>query len=86
VRLLRIGDSQTPSRALCTGLVLEVRTSKGGSFGSSQSSSNAAVLAPQSVVDQVVGAAGTDNLGIALIDRGVPIDSAKITDLSGASR
>ncbi len=38
----------------------------------------ATVVVPQGVVDQVVGATGSDQLGIALIDRGVSVDDADI--------
>ncbi len=82
VRLVRIGDAQTPSQALCQGLVLEVAKSASGGFGSDAKTSVATVVVPQSVADQVVGATGTDELGIALVDRGVGIDEAEITDLS----
>jgi hypothetical protein len=82
VRLVRIGDAQSPSQALCTGLVLEVSKSGSGGFGSDAKSSVATVVVPQSVADQVVGATGTDELGIALIDRGIGVDDADISDLS----
>lgn len=81
VRLVRIGDSQAPSQALCTGLVLEVTQSKSSGFGSDAKASVATIVVPQDVVDQVVGATGGDNLGIALIARGVAIDDAQITNL-----
>jgi hypothetical protein len=84
VRLIRIGDSQNPSLALCTGLVLEVTKSKSSGFGSDARASVATIVVPQSVADQVVGATGTDELGIALIGRGVGIDEASIDALAGA--
>ncbi len=84
VRLVRIGDAQNPSQALCTGLVILVsKSSTGGGFGSDARTSVATVVVPQGVVDQVVGSTGNDQLGIALIARGVSIDDAEITDLSG---
>jgi hypothetical protein len=82
VRLVRIGDAQAPSQALCTGLVLEVAKAASGGFGSDAKSSVATVVVPQGVVDQVVGSTGTDQLGIALIGRGVGVDDAEIVDLS----
>jgi hypothetical protein len=82
VRLTQIGDGQNPSVALCTGLVLEVSTSSsGGGFGSGARSAVATVLIPQSVSDQVVGATGTDKLGITLVGRGIGIDDAQIQAL-----
>jgi hypothetical protein len=84
VRLVRIGDSQAPSQALATGLVILVTNSKSGGFGSDAKSAVATVIVPQSVVDQVVGATGEDQLGIALVARGVSVEDANITDLSGA--
>ena len=46
----------------------------------------ATVVVPQGVVDQIVGATGTDELGIALIGRGIGIDEANIDDLSDGGR
>jgi len=83
VRLVQIGDAQSPSLALCTGLVLEVNQSTAGGFGSDAKTSVATVVVPQGVVDKVVGATGTDQLGMALIGRGIGVDDAEITDLSG---
>ncbi len=84
VRLVRIGDTQRPSAALCTGLVIEVdRAAKSSGFGSDAKASVATVIVPQSVADEVVGATGTDELGAALIGRGVSIEDADIQDLSG---
>ncbi|MEO7942864.1 MAG: hypothetical protein ABIR34_05630, partial [Marmoricola sp.] len=81
VRLVRIGDAQAPSQALCTGLVLEVNKSRSGGFGSDATSSVATVIVPQDVADQVVGATGSDQLGIALIGRGISIEDAEINNL-----
>ena len=71
---------------LSTGLVLEVSKAKASSFGGDARASVATILVPQSVVDQIVGATGTDDLGIALIGRGVGIGEADITDLSTGRR
>jgi hypothetical protein len=86
VRLIRIGDSQNPSQALCTGLVIEVNKAKSAGFGSDARASVATVVVPQDVADQVVGATGTDELGIALIGRGIGIGEAEIADLTGGRR
>ena len=84
VRLVRIGDTQRPSAALCTGLVIDVdRAAKSSGFGSDAKASVATVIVPQSVADDVVGATGTDELGAALIGRGVSIEDADIQDLTG---
>ena len=83
VRLVQIGDAQNPSQALCTGLVIEVGKAKSSGFGSDAKAAVATVVVPQGVADQVVGATGSDSLGIALIGRGVSIGDAQITDLSG---
>jgi hypothetical protein len=85
VRLVRIGDAQSPDQALCTGLVIEITQGKSSGFGSDAKASVATVIVPQSVADQVVGATGTDSLGIALVGRGVSIGDADITDLSTLS-
>ena len=82
VRLIRIGDTQRPSAALATGLVIRVTKGASGGFGSDAKSSVATIIVPQGVADQVVGATGTDELGIALNKRGVSIEDAEITDLS----
>jgi hypothetical protein len=84
VRLVRIGDAQSPSLALATGLVLEVTTSKSSGFGSDAKAPVATIVVPQDVADQIVGATGTDDLGIALIGRGVAVDEAQIETLAGA--
>jgi hypothetical protein len=86
VRLVRIGDAQNPSVPLSTGLVIEVSKPRSSGFGSDAKASVATIIVPQSVVDQVVGATGTDDLGIALTARGVGVGEADITDLSGGGR
>lgn len=83
VRLVQIGDSQNPSEALATGYVLEVTKTKSSGFASAGSSSVATIVVPQSVVDRIVGATGTDSLGIAQTARGVSVDDAEIADLTG---
>ena len=85
VRLVRIGDAQRPVAGAGTGLVLKVTKSKSGGFGSDAKTSVALVIVPRSVADDVVGATGTDELGIAMIGRGVGIDDAEIEDLAGSS-
>jgi hypothetical protein len=86
IRLVRIGDAQNPSAPLSTGLVIGVGKAKSSSFGGDARAAVATVVVPQSVVDQIVGATGTDNLGIALIGRGVSVGDAEITDLTTAGR
>jgi hypothetical protein len=86
VRLVRIGDAQAPSQALSTGLVLEVKTSKSSGFGSEATTAVATILVPQGVVDDIVGATGGDNLGIALIGRGIGVDDADIKELTTEGR
>ena len=86
VRLVRIGNAQLPAQALCTGLVLEVSKTGSGGFGSDAKTSVATIIVPQGVADQVLGGTGIDELGLALIGRGVGIDEAEIVDLSGGRR
>lgn len=86
VRLVRIGNAQLPAQALCTGLVLEVSKTGSGGFGSDAKTSVATIIVPQGVADQVLGGTGIDELGLALIGRGVSIDEAEIVDLSGGRR
>ena len=81
VRLTRIGDASNPSAPLATGLVLKITTSKAGSFGSDSKSSVAEILIPKSVADLVVGATGTDDLGIVIVDRGVALGDEDIEAL-----
>ncbi len=59
------------------------RAAKSSGFGSDAKASVATVIVPQSVADDVVGATGTDELGAALIGRGVSIEDADIQDLTG---
>ena len=82
VRLTRIGDAQNPSTALATGLVLEVTKAKSGGFSSDAKSAVATILIPQSVSDLVVGATGTDDLGIVIIDRGVALGDEDVRALA----
>lgn len=82
VRLTRIGDASNPSTALGTGLVLTVTKSKSGGFGSDAKSSVATILIPKSVADLVVGATGTDDLGIVIVDRGVSLGDEDIEALA----
>jgi hypothetical protein len=86
VRLVRIGNAQLPAQALCTGLVLEVSKTGSGGFGSDAKTSVATIIVPQGVADQVLGGTGIDELGLALIGRGVSIDEAEVVDLSGGRR
>jgi hypothetical protein len=85
VRLVRIGDTQRPSQALATGLVIKLTKGNSGGFGSDSKSSVATIIVPQSVSDQIVGATGTDSLALALTGRGVSVDDAEVTDLSGGN-
>ncbi len=78
VRLVRIGDSQNPSEALATGLVLSISKAKSSGFGSDARASVATVVVPQGVVDDIVGATGTDDPCIAIIGRGIAMDEDKI--------
>ena len=73
-------------RHLCTGLVLDVSKSGSGGFGSDAKTSVATVIVPQAIADQVLGGTGIDELGLALIGRGVGVDEAEIVDLSGGRR
>ena len=84
LRLVHLGDTQRPSEAICTGLVIKVdKATKSSGFGSDAKASVATVIVPQSCADDVVGATGTDELGAALIGRGVSIENADPQDLSG---
>jgi hypothetical protein len=85
VRLVRIGDTQSPSQALATGLVIKLTRGNSGGFGSDAKTSVATIIVPQSVSDQIVGATGTDSLALALTGRGVSVDDAEVTDLSGGN-
>lgn len=82
VRLIRIGDGSTAAYPIAVGLLLSTVTPEsGGSFGSEGGIASATVLVPAESADEVVDAAGSDLLGIALIKRGVAMDEANLTPL-----
>lgn len=86
VRLVRIGDGNTPPVAIATALVLSTSTdTSGGSLGGAdQSSSSATVLVPTTAADATVDAAANDRLGIALVRRGVSVADANLVTLGSA--
>jgi len=87
VRLVRIGDGNSAPTAIATGLILrtDVDTS-GGSLGrSSQESSTATVLVPTIAADATVDASANERLGIALVQRDVSLDDARLVVL-GSTR
>lgn len=85
VRIVRLGDGTTPARPLVVGLVLSTDASEdsGGLAGGGDSGSSATVLVPARGADSVVDAAGNETLGMALIRRGVAVDSARLLVLGG---
>lgn len=86
VRLVRIGDGNTPPTPIATALVLSTNTdTRGGSLGGGgQTSSSATVLVPLAASDATVDAAANDRLGIALSQRGISVADARLVTL-GAS-
>lgn len=85
VRIVRLGDGTTPVRPLAVGLVLSTDVSEGGGglSGGGDSGSSATVLIPARAADQVIDAAGNETLGMGLIRRGVPVESARLLVLGG---
>lgn len=81
VRLVRISDGTDPSYPLATGLVLRTTTTSADSLAGG-GGAVATLLVPRQAADAVVDAAGTDLLGVALLDRGVPADRADLHLLS----
>jgi len=86
VRLVRVGDGNSPPVPIATALVLSTDVDvSGGSLGrSSQESSSATVLVPTSAADSTVDAAANERLGIALVQRGVSLDDAQLVVLGGS--
>src|SRR5664279_621097 len=79
VRIIRIGDGNAPAVPLAVGLVLGAQTSQsGGSLGGDGGGdgSSATLLVPADAADKIVDAAGNDQLGLALIKRGVSVENA----------
>lgn len=88
VRLVRVGDGTTPPTPIATGLVLRtsVDTSSGtlGNDDGGVSSSTATVQIPALAADAAVDAAATDRLGVALLERGVAVEDARLVVLGAA--
>lgn len=85
VRLVRLGDGNEPATPISTGLMTTMSSSEAESLAGGESSSTGNLLVPQEAADAVVDAAGNEILGIALLDRGVPVDEADLTVLGGDS-
>ncbi|RLV56869.1 hypothetical protein D9V41_03605 [Aeromicrobium phragmitis] len=84
VRLIRVGDSTGSGALLGTGLILgSAEGESGGAFSGEGSGSSATVLVTSQAADAIVNAAGSDQLGMALIRRGVTPEDANLT--SGGS-
>jgi hypothetical protein len=87
VRLVRVGDGNTPPAPIATALVLSTSTdTSGGTLGGGgESSTSATVLVPTTAADAAVDAAANDRLGVALAQRGVSVADARLVNL-GTSR
>jgi hypothetical protein len=85
VRLVRVGDGNSPVRPLATGLVLSTDAPSEGGIAGGPAAGTATVLVPVGAADEVVDAAGSDVLGMSLLRRGVPIDKANLDVLGGRS-
>ncbi len=85
VRLVRIGDGNSRPVPISTGLVLSTDTDvSGGSLGGgSEQSSAATVVVPVLAADATVDAAANERLGIALVERDVPLEDARLVILGG---
>jgi hypothetical protein len=84
VRVVRIGDGIGTVTPLAVALVLDTdRIEDEGLAGEGESSQRGTLLVTTEAADAVVDAAGNDQLGLALIERGVPIDEAPLDSLRG---
>ena len=84
VRLIRLEDSGSLGEPMATALVMETSTvSSDDLIGGGGASSSARLLVPADAADQIVGAAGQDKIGAALIGRGVAVDDADLEVLGG---
>jgi hypothetical protein len=71
---------------LATALVLDTSATKADSLSGGGGGSVGTLLVPEDAADAVVDAAGNDVLGVALLERGVPVDEADLETLgSGGS-
>jgi uncharacterized membrane protein YgcG len=86
VRLVRLSDGTEPAVPLATALVLDTSATKADSLSGGGGGSVGTLLVPEDAADAVVDAAGNDVLGVALLERGVPVDEADLETLgSGGS-
>ncbi|MCL3820189.1 SAF domain-containing protein [Aeromicrobium wangtongii] len=86
VRLVRLGDGSSSVRPLAVGLILSEQTGADeGLSGGGSRNSTATVVVPADAADEVIDAAGNELLGMALIRRGVTVDSAQLTVLGGSN-
>ncbi|HET6699591.1 MAG TPA: SAF domain-containing protein [Nocardioidaceae bacterium] len=81
VRLVRLSDGTEPAVPLATALVLDTSATKADSLSGGGGGSVGTLLVPEDAADAVVDAAGNDVLGVALLDRGVPVDEADLETL-----
>ncbi|WP_297782117.1 SAF domain-containing protein [Aeromicrobium sp.] len=84
VRIVRLGDGNTPVQPLAVGLVLGASGSEEGGLASGgTTTSTGTVLVPALAADSVVDASGNELLGMSLIRRGVAVDDARLQVLGG---
>lgn len=81
VRLVRLGDGSTPPTPLAEGLVMTTSTPTSGDIADDSGSAGVTLLVSEDAADGVIDAGGNDVLGIALIERGVPVDQASLAVL-----
>ncbi|GAA2092735.1 SAF domain-containing protein [Aeromicrobium tamlense] len=89
VRVVRIGEGETPSQPLALALVIRPPVSSGGGGvlggGNDAKGSAATLLVPLEVADAIVDAAGNNRIGMSLVDRGVAVtDSDRLRSLASA--
>lgn len=87
VRVVRVGEGETPGQPLALALVKRppVETKGGGVLGGGgeSRSSAATLLVPLEVADAIVDAAGNNRIGMSLVDRGVAVsDTDRLRSLA----
>ncbi|MET0468927.1 MAG: hypothetical protein ABWZ87_09305 [Aeromicrobium sp.] len=84
VRIVRLGDGSNPVRPLAVGLIIEAGTSEDSGISGGGTSTTARLLVPARAADEILDAAGSELLGLALIRRGVSTDEAQLLVLEGS--
>lgn len=84
VRLVRTGDSAGGGSALAIGLIVSTDAESDEGIADAGERRSATVLVPIDAADAIIDAAGNDQLGVALMRRGIATEDAALRVLTGA--